>query len=573
MVDWRFPRLLGATCCALVLAACGGGGNPSSEAASGAVNNNSSQPGSTIPVTDRVELTGIAATPARPRPGGAVKFTPAGKFPNGTTYVWDFGDGSKADNNLTPAHVYATAGTYSVRLTATDQTGHTNSLTQRVTIEPNKPPEIASIAYGNSSPVAGQSVALFVQATDPDGDSLAYTWRVDGVMVAEDNTDGNLTYSFSTSGTHVVRVTVSDGRGGTDTLTTNVAVLPDPTTPPVRPTWQKAYDAPAQSKIRFFEDGAGWTVSFSKAEARHTTDNGATWQVVTLPRKGIDSTSGFYGVAFANKLKGMIVGCGDKYIEDASNGMNLYFNGGRALHTTDGGKTWNAIPIAGVVSDPACLLAVEFVGQKGWIVDDAGTVFGSNDGGDTWNRLSESGMRVGRMQFVDSQHGWIVGASHTGSSDSVARTTDGGMTWQFASVPAVPSSELSQPSPPIGISPGGLRSPWFVDQRTGYLSGYTMYDSTYAVYKTIDGGLMWTLLKIPKGSQTKELQFVDASTGYALDELGPLYKTTDGGMNWEPVLSSPPGASALTSFALRPQNTVWAVTALSEGGIFKVTLP
>jgi photosystem II stability/assembly factor-like uncharacterized protein len=573
VVDWRFRCLLGAACCALALAGCGGGGSPGSEAVSAVVNNNSGQSSNASPAIDRVQLTGIAAAPSRPRPGDTVQFTPSGTFPNGTTYVWDFGDGSKVDNNLTTAHVYAAAGTYSVRLTVTDQTGHTNSLAQRVTIELNKPPKIASVSYGNRVPVVGQSVALFAQASDPDGDFLAYTWSVDGVMVAENNTDGNLIYSFATSGTHVVRVTVNDGRGGTDTLTTNVAVLPDPTTPPVRPTWQKAHDAPAQSKIRFFEDGTGWTVSSSKAEARHTSDNGATWQVVTLPRKGIDSTSGFYDVAFANKLKGMIVGCGDKYIEDASNGMNLYFNGGRALHTTDGGKTWNAIPIAGIVSDPTCLLAVEFVGQKGWIVDDAGTVFGSNDGGDTWNRLSESGMRGGRMQFVDSQHGWIVGASHIGSSDTVARTTDGGITWHFAPVPAVPNSELSQPRPPVGLSPGGLRSLWFVDQRTGYVSGYTMYDWTYAVYKTTDGGLTWTLLKIPKGSQTKELQFVDASTGYALDELGPLYKTSDGGVNWEPVLSSPPGASALTSFALRPQNTVWAVTALSEGGLFKVTLP
>jgi PKD repeat protein len=71
------------------------------------------------------------------RVGTAVQFT--GSFtdpnPNDTHQVsWDFGDGSKAANTLTPTHTYTRPGSYTVTLTVKDSTGFAVSKTLKVNV-------------------------------------------------------------------------------------------------------------------------------------------------------------------------------------------------------------------------------------------------------------------------------------------------------------------------------------------------------------------------------------------------------------------------------------------------------
>jgi len=99
------------------------------------------------------------------------------------TVVWDFGDGDTADSTLTPNHVYAAAGVYTVTLTATDSRGGVGSDTLVVTVE--MPPFVPSCLH------ASQSVKIRDRATVEGSVSsggyveIGAKARVEGNVVAE----------------------------------------------------------------------------------------------------------------------------------------------------------------------------------------------------------------------------------------------------------------------------------------------------------------------------------------------------------------------------------------------------
>jgi len=118
---------------------------------------------------------GIAITPAQPptaafsatpaRAGQASSFDASASTDDGTiaSYAWDFGDGSPAATTTTPltSHTYAAAGTYTVRLTATDDEGCSTALIFT-----------GSTALCNGSGVA--AVSHDVTVPSPPGLTLTY---------------------------------------------------------------------------------------------------------------------------------------------------------------------------------------------------------------------------------------------------------------------------------------------------------------------------------------------------------------------------------------------------------------
>ena len=92
---------------------------------------------------------------------------------------------------------------------------------RRVTFNATTNPPTARI---QASPTSGP-LPLTVQfdgrgSTDPDGDTLTYSWDLDGDTVFGDSTLPNPARTYSVAGSYTVRLRVSDGRGGTDTDST-----------------------------------------------------------------------------------------------------------------------------------------------------------------------------------------------------------------------------------------------------------------------------------------------------------------------------------------------------------------
>lgn len=186
------------------------------------------------------------------------------------------------------------------------------------------------------------------------------------------------------------------------------------------------------SSIYFRDSKNGWAVG-DEGIIIHTQDGGKTWVKQKSPVSYF-----LMGVYFADTTNGWI----------ATERTTI-------LHTQDGGKTW-----AKQFSDRDFILkSVSFSDQRnGWAVGEYGFIYHTEDAGVTWKKQAgefkvseETGEVVGGNilfgVFAESpQRAWVVGID-----GYVARTTDGGKTWNRVSVPVSRTHLYSVGSSKTGV--------------------------------------------------------------------------------------------------------------------------
>lgn len=134
-------------------------------------------------------------------------------------YAWDFGDGGRGTGQRA-SHEYAEAGTYTIALTVTDDSGATNTRTAEVTVSAAN---VDPVAAFTSSPAGLAVVFDASSSSDADGTISTYSWDFgDG----ESDTGKKKEHVYATAGTYRVTLTVTDDRGATSTRTTEVVVAP-----------------------------------------------------------------------------------------------------------------------------------------------------------------------------------------------------------------------------------------------------------------------------------------------------------------------------------------------------------
>jgi hypothetical protein len=97
-----------------------------------------------------------------------------------------------------------------------------------------------------------------------------------------------------------------------------------------------------------------------------------------------------------------------------------------------------------------------------------------------------------------------------GANSTVLRTTNWGSNWDNLN---------------IGVSGVTLKSVYFTDAQTGYVSG-----SNGFIWKTTNGGANWTLQVSNVSVTINSLNFTSMNTGYAAGDGGVILKTTNGGV-------------------------------------------
>jgi PKD repeat protein len=151
-------------------------------------------------------------SPTSPKVGEPIYFNASDSSdPDGSVvdFQWDMGDGTtRTGEKIT--HTYANAGTYTVFLVVTDNSGNTGSTGKTVTVTDNQKP-IASFVYSPSNPKAGENVYFNASnSSDPDGTITSYQWDFgDG----NPGTGVNSTHSYKSAGTYTIVLVVTDDSG------------------------------------------------------------------------------------------------------------------------------------------------------------------------------------------------------------------------------------------------------------------------------------------------------------------------------------------------------------------------
>jgi hypothetical protein len=147
---------------------------------------------------------------------------------------------------------------------------------------PNSPP----LAQANgdrtevSSSPLGRRVLLYGGFSfDLDGDPLTYVWTEGSIVLGSDS----LIEAFLTPGDHVITLTVDDGRGGVDTDTITVRVVPN--TSAGGPQTVSPQDSAWTSSSSYLESPV--TVRFTNVTAPGFTSLTTRWIVAPVPPPGM----------------------------------------------------------------------------------------------------------------------------------------------------------------------------------------------------------------------------------------------------------------------------------------------
>lgn len=157
----------------------------------------------------------VTGVPLPGGPGG-----PGGPAPGqGTTYTWDFGDGTTgAGNSLT--HRYLRGGTFAVTLRVTSDAGLTAQTTRQLTVSTTLPAGAASFVFSPTDPRPGDTVFFNASAsTISDG---SYSWDFG------DGTSGSgatPTHSYGAQRTFTVTLTVRNALGQAASTSRTVTVV------------------------------------------------------------------------------------------------------------------------------------------------------------------------------------------------------------------------------------------------------------------------------------------------------------------------------------------------------------
>ncbi len=314
----------------------------------------------------------------------------------------------------------------------------------------------------------------------------------------------------------------------------------------------------------FFTDAlhghiVGGSSSYNDAYIYNTTDGGETWTFLSLEDIGqinaewfISQDTGWICTSLGKILKTVDGGYNWEFQWDdyGSRKGIRFFNSSHGivlsksslLVTYDGGFNWEKKYFPTYSNQNA----FSFSDQTGFSVGFEGFLYKTDDFGETW---TEGGShRFGDMTiifFSDSLNGW----GSFLNKKLLAKTTDGGLTWEDVEIGAdCTILDFSFPTPETGYAidcqdfvykttdggnnwqkfyvDGLFGSICFVNEQKGFIGGF---EGIFLM--TTDGGQNWKQAN-QFNKDVMDIFFIDENTGWVLTVSGGVYTTVDGGISW-----------------------------------------
>lgn len=275
-------------------------------------------------------------------------------------------------------------------------------------------------------------------------------------------------------------------------------------------------DGGALNAACFVDANTGWAVG-DGGKILHTRDGGATWTPQSSPTR-VD----LKGVCFVDTNRGWAVGAEESI-----------------LVTTNGGRQWRL-----QVYNPGSPLTLNAIAMLpegfGWAAGAGGLLLSTENAGRLWIYEDAGTMNEIRSLYLrDVRTAWMTG-------NGVFRRTTDGFEWTAMTVPSGASADL--------------RSIWFVSPTQGFAVG-----ANGTLLQTVDGGTKWTRKTVPatSGVLLNSICFPTPTAGWIAGAGGLLRQTTDGGLTWTPATS--PVTADLFGLACVPGNPSFCV-AVGAGG-------
>ncbi|HUX87799.1 MAG TPA: YCF48-related protein, partial [Chloroflexota bacterium] len=233
--------------------------------------------------------------------------------------------------------------------------------------------------------------------------------------------------------------------------------------------------------------------------------------------------------------------------------------------TSNGGQTWLAE--GRILLSPRRLQFVD--AQNGWLIGSIGqqcgkdtcpnAVMQTTDGGKSWVRVAMASAALSDLRFVSRMNGWAVGqacVSATDCSGALVSTISGGQIWNNQGLPVTGQR--------IQLARIGTTDGWVAAIEHGQA----------VLARTTDGGRTWERLATPCRGTSVTIDFPEKGEGWLVcngdaatsKPSNGLYHSQDDGAHWQPVGTIQVGADAasqavITAIDFASPTVGWAVDA------------
>lgn len=238
-----------------------------------------------------------------------------------------------------------------------------------------------------------------------------------------------------------------------------------------------------------------------------TTDGGNSWVCTTV---GLNSLYYNTTIKFLNNNTGFAT---VNYTYPSASAGLIY-------KTTNSGSNWSL-----VYTNYELLVDISCFNDVIYVSGMHSTFFKSTDMGNNWQQIDQSPgdtMSYVRLSFLNSTTGFAAGNFlEVYGGEQVLKTTNSGAFW-------------------VKLSPqlDNIMQIQFLNDTLGYVL------KLYGIYRTLNGGLNWTLLFYPGSNiEFRDFKFLNQNIGW-ITQSGPgekIFVTTNGGFNWSEQVNYPVG--------------------------------